>query len=86
MTEKEEQRVCVKLCSKLEKRTTETRQMLKQAYGDAELGRTQTFEWFSISREGRNSVKDDPMAGRPNTSVNGNLVELVREKSCRTDD
>ena len=51
MTEKEEQRVCVKLCFKLEKRTTETRQMLKQAYGDAELGRTQTFEWFSIYLE-----------------------------------
>lgn len=34
MLEKDEQRVCVKLCIKLGKTAAETHQMLKQAYGD----------------------------------------------------
>ena len=52
MAEKDE-RFCVKFCFKLEKTATETHQMLHQAYGDAALGGTQTFEWFGKFREGR---------------------------------
>ena len=80
MAEKDEQRVCVKFCFKLGKTATETHQLLQQVYGDAALGRTQTFEWFGRLKESRDSVKDDPRAGRLKTSVNDNQVELVKEK------
>ena len=54
--------------------------MSQQAYGDAAIDLTQTFEWFSKFRKGRDSVKDDHRTGRPKTSINNNQVELVREK------
>ena len=72
--------VCVKFCFKLGKKTTESHQMSQQAYGDAAIDLTQTFEWFSKFRKGRDSVKDDHRTGRPKTSINNNQVELVREK------
>ena len=60
--------------------------MLKQGYGDAALCHTQTFKWFGIFREVRDSVNNNPRAGRPKKSVDDNQVELVRENSCQTDD
>jgi hypothetical protein len=42
-----EQRICVKFCIKLGKTASETHEVLKTAFGDNAMGRTQTFEWFS---------------------------------------
>ena len=46
MYESTEQRICIKFCFKIEKTARETYQLLQQAYGENEMGRTQVFDWF----------------------------------------
>ena len=63
-----EQRICIKFCFKIGKNATETYQLLRQAYGEDAMGRTQVFDWFRRFTEGRTSVESDPRSGRPSTS------------------
>jgi len=78
MKELEEQRVCVKVCCKLGKKFTQTFQLLNQAYGEDCMSRTQCYEWFKPSQEGRMSAGDDPRPGRHSTSTDDDHVERVR--------
>jgi hypothetical protein len=41
-----EQRICIKFCFKIGKTATETYQLVEEAYGADEMGRTQVFDWF----------------------------------------
>jgi len=65
--ESTEQRICIKFCFKIRKTTTETNQLLQQAYGEDAMGHTQVFDWFRRFKEGRTSVESDPPLG---TTVN----------------
>ena len=56
----------------------ETYQLLQQAYGEDAMGRTQAFDWFRRSKEGRTSVESDPRSGRPSTSRNEEIIAKVR--------
>jgi hypothetical protein len=56
MSEFHEQRVNIKFCVKLGKTITETHEMLKEAYGDQCMGRTQCYEWFKRFKDGRQST------------------------------
>jgi hypothetical protein len=47
MADLKEHRICVKCCFKLGKTASKTHEMIKTAFGDNAMGRTQTFEWFS---------------------------------------
>jgi hypothetical protein len=49
-----EQCICVKFCFKRGKSASETHEMLKTAFGDNVMGRTQTFEWFPRFKRGSN--------------------------------
>jgi len=62
----------------LEKSVTETFEMLKIAFREEAMGRTQTYEWWKRFKEGRTSV-DDPRSGRPSTSRTDDNVAKVRE-------
>ena len=77
MKDLEEQRVCVKSCFKLGKTFTETFQMLRQAYGEDCLSRSQRHEWYQRFKSGRTSVEDDPKSGWPSTSMDDDHVEKV---------
>ena len=68
MDGKEEQRVAIKFCCKVDFSATKTVELIQKAYGDAALSRTTIFEWYRRFREGRESVKDDERSGRPTTS------------------
>ena len=68
MDVKEEQRVAIKFCCKVDFLATKTVGLIQKAYGDAALSRTTIFEWHIWFREGRESVKDDESSGRPTTS------------------
>jgi len=59
-----EQRICVKMG----KSVTETFEMVKIAFREEAMGRTQTYEWWKRFKEGRTSVKDDLRSGRLSTS------------------
>jgi transposase len=74
-----EQRICVKFCVKIGKSVTETFEMLKIAFGEVDICRTQTYEWWKRFKEGRTSVDDDPRSGRPSMSKTDDNVAKVRE-------
>ncbi|UYV78207.1 hypothetical protein LAZ67_16000481 [Cordylochernes scorpioides] len=42
-----------------------TYELIKEAFGDAALSRSRTFEWFSRFLKGREKVNDDQHTGRP---------------------
>jgi hypothetical protein len=72
-----EQRVCIKFCVKLCK-STETFEMLREAFGECSLSRTTVFEWHLRFKAGRVSVVDE-RSGRPSTSIPIENVEKIRE-------
>jgi hypothetical protein len=59
ITEKTERRVCIKLCQNVGKTCTETYDMIKMAFGEDSVSRTQVFEWFRCFKEKRTSVESD---------------------------
>jgi len=73
-----EQRCAITFCVKLGETGIETFNKLKQAYGEHALSRSQRFKWYKAFSEGRESIKDEPRAGRPSTSKTENNVEIVR--------
>lgn len=77
-----EQRCNVKFCVKLGQTFTETFQLLKQAYGDDALSRTQCYEWFLRFKSGRQSIEDDPRPGRPSTSTDEFHVRKINDLVC----
>jgi hypothetical protein len=73
-------------CMKLSKSTTETLEMLHEAFGEHSLSWTAVFEWHSHFKAGRVSVEDDKHSGQPGTSKMKEKVERIRElihKGCR---
>jgi hypothetical protein len=49
---------CLKFCFKLGKSFLETFRILKQAFGDETMSRTQTHEWYKCFKEDETSVED----------------------------
>ena len=47
MADFREQRACIKFCFKLGKTATGCYEMLKTAFGEKAIGRSQIFQWFS---------------------------------------
>ncbi|XP_054282527.1 protein GVQW3-like [Macrosteles quadrilineatus] len=77
MTSLSEQRAAVKFCFLLGKNAAETVEMLKTAYKDDAMGKTQVYEWFSRYINGDMSIQDKPRSGRPSTSrTDENLVKV----------
>jgi len=88
MDDRREQRAAVKFCFLLGKSASETTEMVKVAYKDGAMSRTQVYEWFSRFKEGEMTIEDQPRSGRPSTSRTDNNVqkinEIVREDRRRT--
>ena len=59
MVDFREQRACIKFCFKLGKTATKCYEMLKTAFQEQAMGRSQTFQWFSQFKAGRTSTDDD---------------------------
>ena len=68
MADFREQRACIKFCFKLGKTAAEYYEMLKTAFGEQAMVRSQTFQWFSQFKAGRTSTDDDERSGRPVSS------------------
>ncbi|PNF25394.1 hypothetical protein B7P43_G09783 [Cryptotermes secundus] len=79
MADLREQRFYTKFCFKLGKTAAETRQMLKQAFGDNILGQTQTYDCYKPFNNGRISTDDDDCSGRPSTGTTAENVAKVRD-------
>lgn len=73
-----EQRACVKFCFKIGKTFTETWTLLKQAYEEDCMSRSQCHEWFKRFQSGRTSIEENSRSGRPSTSTNDENIDAVR--------
>jgi len=78
MTERLEQRYCVKFCQKLGDSQVETIRKIQRVFGDDGMGITQIKEWYSRFKVCRTSVESDTRSGRPSTSRNDELIDQVR--------
>ncbi|PNF38695.1 hypothetical protein B7P43_G17643 [Cryptotermes secundus] len=78
MADQKEQRVCVKFCFLLGKNATETVGMLRQAFNDDALGKSQVYEWFSRFKSGNTSTEDMPRPGRPSTGRNDENIAKIK--------
>ncbi|GFS80586.1 protein GVQW3 [Trichonephila clavipes] len=79
-----EQRYAIKFCVRLGKNATETFQMLKEAFKDDYISRSQSGKWHKAFKEGREEVTDEPRSRRPTTARTEENVDRVREV-LRTD-
>jgi len=59
-----EQRYAIKFCVKLKKTPLETFEMLKEAFGDDCLSKSQSNRWHKMFRKGWEEVADEARAGR----------------------
>lgn len=78
MTERSEQRYCIKFCQKLGDTQAQTILKIQQAFGEDAMGVTQIKEWYNRFKDGRTSVNSEPRSGRPSTSRNDEVIDQVR--------
>jgi hypothetical protein len=81
MDGKIEQRVPIKFSMKLSTSTTETTEMLHEAFGEHYLSQTADFQWHSRFKAGRVSFEDDEWSGRPSTSKRQNMLRKFENLS-----
>jgi len=53
--------------------------MLKTAFGEQAMGRSQIFQWFSQFKASRTSTDDDKGSGRPVSSSMPEMIERVHQ-------
>jgi hypothetical protein len=79
-----DQRVAIKVCSKVGLSATETLVLVQKAYGNEAVNRPNVFGWYSRFRDGRELVEDDERSGRPistRTEVSiAAVADLVKTK------
>jgi len=80
MSDRTEQRICLRFCFRLVKTATEAHEMLQKAFKKEALSRTQVFECFARFKRGEMSVEDHPHFGRLSTSRTDENVEKIREQ------
>ncbi|PNF28850.1 hypothetical protein B7P43_G04434 [Cryptotermes secundus] len=52
--------------------------MLRQAFNDDALGKSQVYEWFSRFKSGNMSTEDMPRPGRPSTGRNDENIAKIK--------
>ena len=78
MTEKQDQRICIKICFQLGKTCSETIQMMQKAFANECMSKTRIKEWYNRFKGGRTSVDSDSRPSRPSTTKTLNNIERVR--------
>ena len=48
--------------------------MLREAFGEQALSQARTFEWVKRFKDGRESVEDDNISGRPSTCTTPEMI------------
>ena len=78
MTEKQDQRICIKFRFQLGKTSSETIQMMQKAFGNECVSKIQIKEWYNRFIGGRTSLDSDSRFGRPSTIKTLDNIERVR--------
>jgi hypothetical protein len=68
MTERVDQRICVKFCFKHGYSSAETTRMIKKAFGDDSMSEAQIKLWYRRFKDGREPVESNRRSRRPSTS------------------
>ena len=79
MADFREQHAFIKFGFKLGKTATECYEMLKTAFGEQAMGRSQTFQWLSRFKAGRTSIDDDKRSGQPVSSSTPEMTESASD-------
>ncbi|XP_033229673.1 protein GVQW3-like [Belonocnema kinseyi] len=74
-----EQRYAIKFCVRLGKNATETYSMLREAFKDDCISRSQSGRWYKAFSVGRTKVVDEQRSGRPTTARTDANVERVQK-------
>jgi len=74
MTERVEQRYCIKFCQKLGDSQSEKIRKIQQVFGDDAMGVIQIKEWYNRFKSGRTSAESDQRSGRPQTARSAAVV------------
>ena len=77
MTERVDQRFCIKFCFKLVHSSAETIPVIKKAFGDDSVSEAKIKLWYRRFKDGRESIESDRRSGRPSTSRTPDNVESV---------
>ena len=84
------ERACIKFCFKLGKTATECYEMLKTAFGEQAMGRSQIFQWVSRFKADRNTTHDYERSCRAVFSSMPEMIDrvcqIIREDRRRTID
>ncbi|KAJ4450398.1 hypothetical protein ANN_01822, partial [Periplaneta americana] len=78
MTERIEQRYCIKFCQKLGDSQSQTIRKIQQVFGEDVMGVTQIKEWFNRFKDGRTSVESEQRCGRTQTARSAAVVERMK--------
>ena len=78
MTEKQDQRICIKFFFQHGKKSSETIQMKQKAFGNEFMSRTRIKEWYNRFKGGCTSVDSDSRSCRPSTTKALDNIERVR--------
>jgi hypothetical protein len=68
----------IKVCFILGKTVAEMQQMLKQAFVDNSLDKTQACDWYKLFKNCRTSTDDDYRSGRLSTGITPENIVKVR--------
>ena len=63
MSDRTEQRICLRFCFRLGKTATKAHEILQKAFKEEALSRTQVFEWFVGFKRGEMNVENHPHLG-----------------------
>ena len=77
MTERVDQRICIKFCLKLGHSSAENIPMIKKAFGDDSMSEAQITLWYRRFKDGRESVESCRRFGSPSTSRTPENVESI---------
>ncbi|XP_076058551.1 protein GVQW3-like [Oratosquilla oratoria] len=83
MTERQEQRYCIKFCQKLGNSQVETIRKIQTTSGNDAMGITQIMEWYNWFKDGRTTVENEPRSGRPSTCRNDLVIAKVNAVMMR---
>ena len=78
VTDRVEQKICIKFCIKLKHSSAETIWMIQKAFRDNAMSAAQIKVWHKCFKDGRELVGSDPCSGRPATSRTPENVECVQ--------
>ena len=79
MSEKMDQRICIKFCVKNVIKCSKTLEMLKVAYGECTVSQESVYKWHKLFTKGREEVNDEARPGWPSTSITNENTETVKK-------